>query len=429
MQGRVVISIAFLIPNLGVFSEVAAAADHQLPAAVAQFFETGWNPLTARERSLAVEFEQLRQLAPGDQRVAYAFALIELKNRHYAETARLLDDVLSADKDDLAARRAKVWLLMLTRRYPAALVEMELLAKSLPPPNAGGRDEDTRREMAAFLGRMFAFLEGPMSGAVVEHVLADSRERVTVRLNPQRRAVFDAANRELIRRFATLDLDRENRQEQAKDAEQRDLDRVHDGIDRERRQLADQRKILDARSDTLRADLKSDLAAIDAQLQSLDTRLARLETSANSLTSSIRGAQAQIVFLLFQADHSPDPNDQADLRSQAAQYQADAARNDVDLRAVRAEASAVNVRRSGLFADRRILLDQTRSQFDSINRRTAEIAVSDRRLATDLKKVPADATGHTAKVRALVAQATALTTYENFPFDSERQRLLDSFSN
>ncbi len=428
MQGRVVIGIACLLSGVGVFSEIAAGADNQLATAVAQFFETGWNPQTAREEPLTADFERIEQLAPGDRRIAYAFALIELKNRRYSQAARLLDDALSTDKDDLAARRAKVWLLMLTRKYPAALVEMELLAKSLPPPNAGGRDEDTYREMAAFLGRMFAFLEGPMSGAVVEHVLADSRDRVTARLNPQRRAIFDAANRELIRRFATLDLDRENRQDQAKASEQRDLDRVHDGIDRERRRLTDERKTLDARSDKLRADLKSDLAAIDAELQPLDARLARLETSANSLARSIRAAQAQIALLLFQADHSPDPNDQADLRSQAAQFEADAARNDADLRSVRAEASTVAGRRRDLIADRHIVLDQNRSQFESINRRTAEIAVSDRHLATDLKRVPVDAMGNTSKVRALAAQASALTTYEAFPFDSERQRLLDSFS-
>ena len=73
------------------------------------------------------------------------------------------------------------------------------------------------------------------------------------------------------------------------------------------------------------------------------------------------------------------------------------------------------------------MLDQSRSQFETINRRTAEIAVVDRRLANDQKKTRSDAIGNTAKVHAMAAQATALTTYEEFPFDSERQRLIESF--
>ena len=326
MQGRVYSGVIGVLAVAAVLSRFAVAADRQLAEGVARFLETGWNPETAKPEALAAQFEQIRELAPGDARLTYAFALVELKNRRYGEAARLLGEVLAANKDDLAARRARVWLLMLTKRYPAALVEMELLAMSFPAKNAGGEAEQTYRELAGFLGRMYGFLEGPMSGAVVDHVLADSRDRVTARLSPQRRMAFDEANRALARHFATLDLDRGRKQDEAKATEQRDLDRVRDGIDRERRRLATEQKALDTQADKARGDLKSDLAAIDPELQQLDARLAQLQSNANSLGRRARAIQMQIGLLLFQADHSPDPGDQADLRSQAAQWQADAAR-------------------------------------------------------------------------------------------------------
>jgi hypothetical protein len=428
MKGRVFIGIAFVLAGF-VVPQKCAAADRRLADDVAQFLEAGWNPVTARHEALAAEVDQLKQLAPGDGRIVYAFALVELKNRRYDEASRLLGEVLAVNKDDLSARRARVWLLMLTKRYSAALVEMELLAKSLPAGNGEGADEQNYRELVAFLGRMFAFLEGPMAGAVVDHVLTDARDHVTAQLNPQRRVVFDKANRALIRRFATLDLNREAKQDDAKTADQRNLDRVRGGIDRQRRQLADEQKTLNTQADKLRADLKTDLTAIDAELQPLDARSAQLTASATSLGRHGRALQAQIGLWLFQADHSPDPAEQADLRSQAAQMQGDLAAVYSDLRAVNAQRADIDGRRGTLIADRRTVLDQNRIRFASINRRTAEIAVTDRRLSTDLKTIPADATGNTAKVRALAAQATALTTYDDFPFDSERQRLLESFGN
>jgi hypothetical protein len=428
MKGRVFIGVACVLAGLAVPKNLAAA-DRRLADDVAQFLEEGWNASTARQETLAAEFEQLKHLAPGDGRIIYAFALVELKNRRYAEAGRLLAEVLAANKDDLAARRAQVWLLMLTKRYPAALVEMELLARSFPAGNAGGAEEQNCREFTAFLGRMIAFLEGPMAGAVVDHLLADARDRVTSQLNPQRRAVFDKANRALIRRFATLDLNRDAKQEDARAADQRNLDRVRGGIDRQRRQLADEQKTINTQADKLRADLKTDLTAIDAELQPLDARFAQLTASATSLGRHSRALQAQIGLTLFQADHTPDPGDQADLRSQAAQMQAELAAVYADLRALSAERADIDARRGTLIADRRSMLEQNRIRFASVNRRTAEIAVADRRLATDLKTLPSDATGNTARVRDLAARATALTTYEDFPFDSERQRLLESFGN
>jgi chromosome segregation ATPase len=405
-------------------ASVAASEDDFLRAA--SMMDRGWKPSAKGLEAAREEYEQMQTDGRANSRVTYAFALVQMRNRRYDEAKRLLDDVLAADKNDLSARRARVFVLVLLKDYKAALVELEKLVKSLPAKAANEEDEADLAALAEFAGRVVGFIDGPAARSVAEHVRADYRKRIAVPLSTTRRAAFDAGRDAVTRRFAELDLDRQQTKADAKAGEEEKKEKVKQELDRERAGITAEKSTLDSRADKAREELNKELAAVEAQARPLVTQQSRLESQGAAITREIANLQVEIGRLLDLADEAEDPLEARRWRAEARRLDGVLARFSNDLGRVNTDLATVASKRVSLEGRRRTALARAQAEDDRIDRRRGELVSTEKRITGDERRAGQPASGHTGAVASLAAKAAAFTTYDDFPFEQERARLLQA---
>jgi hypothetical protein len=403
---------------------------------VSALFEAGWKPSSkGRETSQAI-FQDLRRSDQVDPRVSFAYALVQMRNLKYDEARRLLDEVLAARPSDASARRAKIWVLVITQNYSAALVEMERLASKLSG-GRGARESQNTVQLAGaaeesealsveFLGRVMGYIDGPAARAVAEHVRADFRKRLVAPLSTADRRLFEEAYGVVQKRFAELNLDRDQTKADAKADQEKRQERIQQELERDRALVAREKSGLQARNEKLAADIKQELGELDAKARPIVSRQSRLEAQAAAITREMAGLQVEIERLLVLADTSEDSVEAFELRAAARRLSVALGRYDVDLRAINGELAGLAAQRVQLAAQRQASVARNRAATDEVERRLIDLRTTDRRISSEEKKANQPVGGNTAAVVALAAKARAFTTYEPFPFEEERARLLQS---
>ena len=166
-----------------------SADEHEFKTEITALLDQGWRPTPSEttHADLAAHYAAAQSALPGDPRAAYAYALVQFRQRKYDDAIKLLDQVIAGDKLNWPARRARAWLLILTKKHALALVEMDTLTKLLPKEDKQGEAEEEFSKTAALLGRLFAYLEGPGAGLVNDTILLDQKQKQWERLSPGRR--------------------------------------------------------------------------------------------------------------------------------------------------------------------------------------------------------------------------------------------------
>jgi hypothetical protein len=417
------------------FTEPSFAEDDPF-VQVSALFQAGWKPSSKGLEQSQALYRELRRNDQVDPRVSYAFALVQMRNLKYDEARRLLDEVLAARPGDMAARRTKVWVLTITQGYAAALVEMEKLAKNIAAENRAVEKQSTQQSppapeanessAAEFLGRVMGFIDGPAARGVAEHVRADYRKRLVATLSTADRQLFEQAYNTVQKRFAELSLDREQTQADAKADQQKRQEQVQKELERDRAAVAQQKSSLQARSEKLADNVKQEVADLDGQARPLVTRQTRLEAQGAAITREMAGLEVEIARLLELSDISEDNTEAFELRAAAQRLSVALGRYNVDLRAINAELATLAAQRVQLAARRQAAIERNRAETDQVERRLSDLRTADRRISTEEKKANQPFGGNTAAVVAMAAKARAFTTYEPFPFEEERARLLQS---
>jgi hypothetical protein len=102
-----------------------------------------------------------------------------------------------------------------------------------------------------------------------------------------------------------------------------------------------------------------------------------------------------------------------------------ASRLESDLFSVRRLAEGVQGQRAALVARQRRAQAAAADQAQRIDKEIGNLGKRDRVNDALEKRVNKAPSGTTSKTRALTAQATALSTYDQFPLEAARQRLLE----
>ncbi len=123
-------------------SASGAVAEAVLKADIENLLRTGWPRTRTAREAAAVEYSRLRAKAPGDIRITYAYALIQLQQLKHRDAQRLLDEVVAADKDHRAAWMLKVWLSALQKQYDRVADESMQLAQLVGDKRKVDRHKD-----------------------------------------------------------------------------------------------------------------------------------------------------------------------------------------------------------------------------------------------------------------------------------------------
>lgn len=390
-----------------------------------KMFEAGWGSTgpfrTAADQQAAAAF----RAGGRGPRLLYAVAVVHIKQGRYADAQKLIDEVLTADASHLPALRARVWLTAMLRNYGAAMVAAEKLAEKLPAEEgATSEAEDQNRALVQFLGRMYGFLGGPVAANVKIDDRKASERKIAVRLTEARRAAFEEARDGVLQKHLELLDARDAQTDAAKEAAEDAKAKTLEEIAEQREERAARLKELQARSDKLKGELKDELAQIAKEDRPLVAELAQLERRAASVNRELFRIQNQISGLQNLAENEDDPVRRQLILSDIDRLVLIGSRYDADLVAINRLAAGVQSQRAGLAARQQKAEFDTGSQLDRIQREANELAKREKRDGAIARRTERATPALPASAASLRVTAAALATYDPFPLEQEKARIL-----
>jgi hypothetical protein len=406
-----------------------SAAEAELEEEVARLFAIGWQPSLKARAACSEQFAKLNKMAPVDRRIPYAYALVHIRQHSYPYAARLVSEVLANQSDNLHAWRVKIWLSMLMKEYATAMVEADRVAAVMGgkatdwPGEAGG----PQLEMAAFLGRIFGFLEGPASDQVSVALVETSQKKILDRLSEPQREAFEEGRRTVVDRFAEMTDEQTRTREQAVVEAETRAEQIRADLAAQRERIAKDMAEIEPKREKAESEFRSQIAEIDDRERPLLSQLAQLESQAVVVRREALVYAAEVERLERQAEREKEPGERARLRREAERLAFIYRRYESQLLALDREAAGINVQRARLIAQRQQLQAMYQREMAYLQKTVDELRRGEKRIEAEERKLSEPNTGNTPRVREMDRVAKAFTTYEQLPLESERQRILESF--
>lgn len=351
-------------------------------------------------QAASAELARLQRQSPTDARVPYVYSLVLIERLDHVAAHRHIKQAVQLDPGNLNAWKTRIWLSLSVKDTDDALASMEQLAVRMPTGPVSPAAEQLCQQFSGFMGKAFGYLAGPQAERVATMQVAAVERRILNRLTPSRKAVFmqgrDEVTEEFESRIAEVAQSRQIAVQRETRARQEKLD---DLAEEHNYAFGELEKIEGLRlaGRRIAADERNVIAA----------------TREHSLGGSAHGAATNYRDSIEQGPtyHRP-PNAEAD-----APYQFDHNYDRYRL---------YNSRRGGAsgYATDRGLDDR---HYVDVNRRDAQyhnyLAGREKKMHRRLQRIAKDQAkqlkapngGSNAMVRALTAQAQALTTYIELP--------------
>jgi hypothetical protein len=207
MMIRIVLLIAALsLPAsaVGAGAQTPVTADSK--AKVTRIFEVAEasKPTVASRTATREQLGKLSPSASDDYRVRYAYALAMIREHHYPEALAAVNALIKSHPKYLPGHRMRAWLLLALHKNLDALVELETLAKLLPQDDANREEEQEYLEAAQFMGTVIGYFEGPGKTMIREPVCAKYKTLLLARLTSKRREAFQEQSKAVASRFAEV---------------------------------------------------------------------------------------------------------------------------------------------------------------------------------------------------------------------------------
>jgi len=413
---------------IGVFTSRADAEPHPQ---IAKILEIGWGESFRVLEPAREQYELVREAARRDPRAPYAMALVCVKHGKHAEAARLLDETLALDPRHVAAREAKIWIDVLLKRYPAALAQIEELGGILPNEGLRGLADEAAvqaryRESARFLGRLFGFLEGPAEKAANPDRVAESKTRVLLKLTPSQQEEFAAGRKAVLDRFGEFFARREQAKEDELAGQKKKQEEDTKRLAEERAAVAANQQGLQKQAAQTREELEKFLSELAKQMAPLDREYSRLYAQGVAVRNRLVDYDRDIDRLLRLAELAKEPAEAARLRLEAERLDVLRDRLSVDYRLRQAEASRVQAAQAAILNQRDTAIARFNAEAKRLGKEQFKLAQDEKRIAREEDRARKPPTGNTDRVHVLSQKATAFTTYEPFPLEQAKSRLLES---
>jgi hypothetical protein len=405
----------------------ASADEAAANAALAQMLDDGWGTNAAFRTAGNKQRDAAFAAAGYSPQALYAVAVMYIKQGRYAEAQKLIDEHLSRDDASLVGQRARVWLSAILKNYSGAMISAEQLATSLPAASPEDKDADeAQRECIAFLGRIYGFLGGPAAGNVKLDERKTSERKVLATLSTERRALFEEARDGVLQKHLELIDEKDATADAAKEAAEDAKAKTLDEIAKEREERAARLKELQGRSDKLKGELRDELAQIAKEDRPLVNELAGLERRAASINRELFSVQSQISSVQAILDREENPNRRGFLLAELDRLLVFGSRLDGDLAALNRLAAGVQSQRAALAARQQKAQQDIGGQIKRINDEGNDLTKREKRAAAIEKRTERSTPSTPASALALRATASALATYDPFPLEQEKARILKS---
>ena len=395
-------------------------------AAIEKLLEVGWKTTPQARLATNAQYIEVLKVAGTDLRANRAAALVLMQQRRFEDVPRQVDAILDKQPDDLLAWRAKVWVAAMLKNYPQALLAADDMSQHLPAEAEPSTASETEaREYIAFLGRIFGYLGGPMTESANQEQRKSAEKKIVARLSESRRAAFEAARDGVLQRYLEMTDEKIEQKEKAKEAADAEKEKTLQEIAALRDENAKRLAELKDQRDKLRSELKAELDEIAKADQPLVSELARLTARAATINRDLFTYDNEIARLQAAAAREEDQNLRNLLSNQITSLQFQAARVQGDLAAVNRLGAGVNAQRAQLVARGQQAQANFGGQLGRLDKEYQELQKGEKRADVEEKRARRPGSTTTGRSLSLGATATALSTYDQFPLEEAKARLLD----
>ena len=394
-----------------------SADERRLATAVHDMFASGWKIGPRALQDAGQQYQQAKTFAGGDQRLEYGWTLILIKHRRYAEAIQRLDAIVVDKPDHRTALYWRIRVKMLTKQYAAALVDLETFSNTIQRP-----DDPEDRQAARFVGRMMGYLQGPSQRA--DNLFRAARRRIENNLLDTLQQDFDEGRHTVLDQYVNLSGRSQQVAADTRLQQQRERQEKMAEVNATRQRIALDRQQIDAQRTRLQTELDDDLVRLDAQRRQTVTEVAHAEAQLFAADQDLARLDLLLNDLLIALEIEPDPTQRALLRAELLRTESRFAVLDA---AARRHAEQLGRQRQQLTAlnrQRARFIGQFQDQLQGLQQRKQEL-VKDEKLATALqRKIMRLVSDRSPRADNLATRAAAFTTYETFPLDQEKQRVL-----
>ena len=425
MQKMAVFALIAIPFVLGQTERSSGQQTTRLGPEVKKLLTTGWDRSKDGRDAAAAQYERLGELAPGDRRVKYAYALVQMRQMKYREAVALLDEVLDSGDHALVPRQARIWLLMMIKQYDRVLVEMPELAKRLPKDDTVP-DARKHEAMAAFLGRICGYLSEPAKSQIDEVALGQCRDMILPQLSPKQRATFDQAEQGVVSKFSgaaeQARADAARAKEEAAVEKEKKVEELKERSVAAAETLADQQQRLDQK----KKEFDYKIREISEQQRKAALVIQQIEVAMVQLQREVSILEQRVAELVQLAEQEEDPVRKQVYLNTASRWQVD--RNRVIGVLAERERQHVAMRRELTVLTQQRLQAQQEMAHNVAGMEQYEKNVQ-RAQATHAVASNAAVTGQTAGVRHQRRRSAAFSTYVPIPFslDAEAKRAIGWF--
>ncbi len=391
---------------------------------VARLLNVGWGTTTSFRTAADAQSEALFSAAGRRHSTLYPAALVLIKQRRHAEAIKLIDEILARNENDIPAWRAKVWLLTVLKNYEGAMVAADQLSKLLPKEEAKTDEEDQHRVYVAFLGRMYGFLGGPAQANVSLDSRKESEKIVAGRLSENRRVVFAEARDGVLQKFVELTDAKVTVKDKAKEQADANREKTLAEIAEQRDVNKEKVKELEAKIEKAKQVHQKETEYIrkaDAPLQARLTSLSNLATNLNRQLFSI---DSQIALVQAQLSATKDENVRNLLFLELNRLGGQEGTIQAELFNVNNQGAGVQQQRSSLAVRQQRADAELAGKYGQVDDELNAIAKKERRAEVAEKRANKAGVSTPQSALSLSAQAAALITYDPFPLEQEKNRLL-----
>ena len=393
------------------------AADVAFVANVKSILVDGWAGNDAGLNKATKSMATALELVPGDYRPSYAWTLVQMKIGNFKQAAGIVSGVVADHPDELGPREAQIWMLAYLKEYQEMPTSIMALAVHLPRPDAEAAPQDTEKEAAKFLGRIFGYFTGPGAGLSPDAKWEQREKLITDNLHPLLLAAFKEGRNEVSKKSPAA---AEGAKEQPKSDDKPADPAASVASTGGASTAADPQAAA-----TLKAKFLSDKADIEKKIASLQAEFTKLAGQAQPLAVKIQKAQQDAQAKNYDAQTKKDAGQAAALRRDAVNILNSVAKDVEEFNRLNAEATAKNAEAAKL----RQQLNRLTVQFKAD---AAKLGPAGSSIVSAATPIPADKTPAAAPpVKPSAAATEELTALDgNLPFSVtvQKQRLLESLA-
>jgi hypothetical protein len=372
-----------------------------------------------------------------DARADYALALARLRGSQWASAAEALASATRKAPHDVRAWRAYVWLLLYQRQFTPALAEIDRFVPVLAVKGeAEAPTAEQRLEAAKLMGRAYGYLAGPRSGAIPADELTVRHTKLTAKLSPGQAQAFAAGEAEIATIYgeAIAAIEAEKQSVLATNVEEQAAQREF--IDSERSRINTEAATLAEQAESAKGQFDADVSVIDQELTPIQQRYNEVQFAAQPFIERMRQLEQRLAFAQSEVARvdvgdgkDPERVRRDRERREAAQRDAEALRFDLRreqdfLRPYQIEGQQLQAAAAQLAARRAAAAAAYQRTIGSLEAARRKLQRVEIQLQNSERALAKPASNTSGKTMDLKSRLPLLTTYEKFPLDEERLRLL-----